>query len=181
MLPPSSQNKIMILGLLVVLILSPIALTWYINKQSSHDSFPLGMKVHSFVVSTLNGTTFPLNYHGKKQLLIFFTAECSSCRSELLNLELLYTQYNSQVEFFAISLSKKEITMMLLSSQSFPFPVFLLNRTTLQDSMKIVNVPTIVYIDDHRIIRHVFVGERTLKEDKTLIQNFCGESFIQKK
>ena len=181
MLPPSSQNKIMILGLLVVLILSPIALTWYINKQSSHDSFPLGMKVPSFVVSTLNGTSFPLNFHGKKQLLIFFTAECSSCRSELLNLELLYTQFNSHVEFFAISLSKKEITKMLFSSQSFPFPVFLLNRTTLQDSLKIVDFPTIVYTDEHRIMRYVFIGERTLKEDKTLIQNFCEKSFMQTK
>jgi hypothetical protein len=130
-------------------------------------------------VSTFNGTPFPLNYHGKKQLLIFFSAECSRCRNELFNLGYLYTQFNSQVEFFAISLSKKEITMMLFSSQSFPFPVFLLNRTTLQDSMKIVDVPTIVYIDEHRIMRHVFVGDRTFKEDRTLIQNFCRESFIQ--
>jgi peroxiredoxin len=180
MLPPTTQNKLMILGLLVILVSSPIALSWFFYKQSPTDSFPLGTQLPSLTVSTLNGTRFSLNYQGKKHILIFFTSECLSCRSELSNLDLLYTQFKSQVEFFAISLSKKEKTKILFSSEKYSFPFFLWKRTALKDSMKIVDIPTIFFIDEQRIIRHVYVGDRTLKEDKTLIRKFCKESFKQK-
>ena len=180
MLPPTTQNKIMILGLLLVLVSSPMALTWYINKHSHHDSFPLGMQLPSLIVSTVNGITFSFNYQGKKHIVIFFTAECSSCQDELSNLKILYTQYKSKIDFFAISLSRLEITKMFLSSQNFPFPVFQWKRTALQDSMKIVDVPTMFFLDEQRIVRNEYMGNRTLKEDKALIQKFCEESVIQK-
>ena len=151
MLPPTTQNKIMILGLLLVLASSPLALTWYINKHSHNDSFPLGMQLPSLIVSTV-----------------------------LSNLKILYTQYKSKIDFFAISLSRLEITNMFLSSQNFPFPVFQWKRTALQDSMKIVDVPTMFFLDEQRIVRNEYMGNRTLKEDKTLIQNFCEESVLQK-
>ena len=171
----------MILGLLVVLVSSPIALTWYINKHSPNDSFPLGRQLPSLAVTTVNGTTFSFNYQGKKHIIIFFTAECSRCQDELSNLKILYAQYKSKIDFFAISLSKLEKTKMLLSSQNLPFPLFQWKRTALQDSMKIVDIPTMFFIDEQRIVRNEYIGDRTLKEDKTLIQNFCEESFIQTK
>jgi peroxiredoxin len=178
MLPPTLQNKIMIMGLLVFLVSSPIILSWYFYKKDSIESLPIGTQVPSLIVSTMNGTTFSLNYRGKKHILVFFTAECLSCREELTNLDLLYSQFRPQIDIFAISLSKLERTKVLLLSRKFSFPVFHWKRTTIKDSMNIVNVPTMFFIDEHRIMRHVFVGDRTLKEDKTLIQNFCGESFI---
>ena len=171
----------MILGLLVVLVSSPIALTWYIHKHTSHNSFPIGMKAPSFVVSTINGTTFSLGYNGKKQIIIFFTAECSSCRDELSNLNKLYEQYKTKVNFFAISMSQLENTKILMSSQKIPFSVFLWTRTASQDSLKISDVPTLLFVDEQRIIRNEYIGNRALTEDKTLIQSFCEEPFTQKR
>jgi peroxiredoxin len=171
----------MILGLLVVLVTSPLALTWYIHHHSSHHSFPPGMMVPSFVVSTINGTIFSLTCQGKKHIIIFFSADCSSCRDELSNVKILYPPYKSKIDFFAISLSTLEKTKMLVSSQNFPFPVFLWKRTAGQNSMTIVDVPTMLFIDEQRIIRNEYVGARTLTEDKTLIHEFCEDSFMPKR
>jgi peroxiredoxin len=180
MLLPTTHNKILIGGLLLVLVSCPFVLSWFFYRHYSHNSFPLGMQLPSLSVSTLNGTACFLSYRGKKQLLIYFSAECSSCRGELTNLELLYKQFKPQVEFFAISLSKKEITRKLVSSENYSFPVFLSNHRAVKDSMKIVNIPSLLFVDEQRIIRHGYAGDRTLREDKMLIQNFCEETFISK-
>jgi peroxiredoxin len=180
MLPTTTQYKIMILVLLIVLVSSPIVLSWHFYKQHSIESYLHGMQVPSIVVSTMNGTTFSLTYRGKKYVLVFFAAECSSCRGELSNLELLYKQFKPQIDIFAISLSKLEKTKTLISSKNYSFPVFQWKGMALKDSMKIVDVPTTLFVDEQRIIRHGYVGDRTIKDDKRLIQDFIEESFQQK-
>jgi hypothetical protein len=98
----------------------------------------------------------------------------------LSNLGLLYAQFKPQIDIFAISLSKREKTILLFSSKMLPFPVFQGERTILEDSIKIVEVPTMLFIDEQRILRHYYVGERTIEEDRKFIQEFCNESFAQK-
>ena len=176
----STESKIIILGLLIVLVSSPIALLWYFYKPDSIESFPLSMRVPSFIVSTVNGTTFSLSSSGKKQVLILFTAECSSCRAELANLNCLYAHFKSQIDFFALSLSNSDITKLLLTSEKYSFPVFQAERNASIDSM-IINPPTMLFVDEQRILRHRYSGDRTLEKDKRLIQEFSNELFIQKK
>lgn len=174
------QKKIVTSGLLIFIIISPLALIWYFQKQDDGKSPFLGMHVPSIVVSTLNGTVFLLNYRGKKQILIYFTVECSHCRNELINLDLLYVEFKPQIDIFAISLSKLEKTMLLLSSRIVSFPVFQKERTSLEDSIKVVDVPTMLFIDEQRILRHIYVGERTIEEDRKLLYEFSNENFTQK-
>ena len=176
----STERKIIILGLLIILVMSPIALIWYFHKSDSFESPSLSMQVPSIIVSTVNGTIFSLTSSGKKQILIFFTAECSSCRAELANLNFLYARFKSQIDFFALSLSNSDITKSLLTSEKYSFPVFQVARSASVDSLKI-SPPTMFFIDEHRILRHRYSGDRTLEKDKRLMQEFSNEIFIQKK
>ena len=176
----TQTKKTTILGLLIILVLSPIAILLYFYKPDSVESLTLAIQVPSFIVSTLNGTTFSLNDKGKKHVLIFFTAECSSCRAELSNLDFLQSQFKSRIDFFAISLSSSAVTKSLVTSEKYSFPVFQAVRNSLLDSMNI-GAPTMFFVDEQRFLRHRYTGDRTLEKDKRLIQEFIDEAFIQKK
>lgn len=174
------QRKILVLGLLITLVSSPIVLIWYFENHNSDEPQLIGMRVPSFIVSTLSGTTFSFDSRGKKHIFVFFTAECSECRNELSNLDLLYGQFKSQIDFFAISLSNSKETKLLLSSEKYSFPVFQGERNALVDSMKIIGTPTIFFADEQQILRRRYVGDRPIGKDRKLLQEFSNESFIHK-
>jgi peroxiredoxin len=180
MLPFTLQNKLLIVTLLGILIVSPLVLSWYLMKWSSHEPLPPGMRIPSLVVSTLNGTKFLLNYQGKKHILIFFSTECARCRNALSDLDGVYVQFKSRMEFIALSLSTLERTKQLFEMKKYSFPLFQWCRSVIKDSLNVTEVPAVVFVDEQRIVRHGYTGDKQIGEVRTLLQKFAGGSFSRK-
>jgi peroxiredoxin len=174
------RKRIFVFISMAVLISSPLVLIRILQSHSDKEYPLVGMRVSTFVVSTISGTTFSLTYCDKKNVLIFFSVECFHCINELSNFELLYNQYKQTINILAISISKPNKTKAFLTSKTYPFPVFQAEESTSQDSMKIFNVPTILYIDEQKILRHYYTGERNIAEERILLRHFSNEGFTEK-
>jgi peroxiredoxin len=165
---------------LAVLISSPLLLMWMIHHRYDKEYLRIGMRVPTLLVSTLSGTAFSLTCCDKTNILVFFSVECSHCINELSNFDLLYHQFKKKINIVAISLSTSNKTKAFLTSRTYPFPVFQAVDDSSQDSMRIFDFPTILYVDEQRILRHHYIGERTIAQDKMLLSEFIHESFTEK-
>jgi peroxiredoxin len=176
---PTIKKKIAALSLLIVLVSSPIILIWYSKKYNLEEPSLIGMRIPSITVSTLSEARFSFDYRGKKHIILFFSIECPKCRNELSNFDSLYSQFKSRIDFFAISLSNLEETKMLVSLEKFLFPIFQGESDTLLDTLKINGTPVIFFVDEQQILRHRYLGDRSLKKDKQLLQEFIDEIYIR--
>jgi peroxiredoxin len=171
------QKRIFVFVSLAVLISSPLLLVRIIQSRYGKEHPLIGTRVPSIIVSTRSGTTFSLTYRGNKYILIFFSVECPHCMNELSNFDLIYNQFKQKINVFAVSLSKPNKTKALLTSRTYPFPVFQAEESTYKDSIKIFDLPTILYIDEQQILRHYYIGDRNIAEERMLLTEFSNESF----
>jgi peroxiredoxin len=174
------QKKIFVLALLVALISSPLLLVRMVQSRHNENHPILGMHIPTLTVSTIKGTTFTLTQRGKKNILLFFSVECPHCINELLIFDSLYKQFGHTINIIAISMSNPNKTDALLASMAYPFPIFQSADSALQDSLKIFELPAILYTDEQQILRHFYFGERTMTEERMLLLKFAEERFADK-
>jgi peroxiredoxin len=158
---------------LASLIIVPIGFLLYFHEKWSIQPLPLGIKIPSSQISTLDGAPVVLdNYQGKKFLLMFFTIECAHCRTELANLNALYPKFNRTMDFFVVSLSSAEETKLFITDKRLSFQIFHQEKNVAKDTFRLVGVPAILLVDELRMLRQQYLGERREEEDEKLLQSF---------
>jgi peroxiredoxin len=173
------QKKLFVFILLAALISIPLVLVRIVQSRYNGNLPALGMPVPSLTVSTMNGNAFHLSQSGHKSVLLFFSVDCPHCINELSHFDSLNIQFKKKINIIAISMSNINSTKALLASRQYPFPVFQSEESASQDSMRIIELPTILYIDEQQILRHLYIGERTIAEERMLLTKFTDGRFSE--
>lgn len=176
-MPTQSKRKLLAFGGLLVIVSLPVALLFFLRSEIVQP-LPVGQPVPRVELVSLKEQT-PMvlgDAKGTKQVVLFFTVECSACQNGLLNFEVLYRRYKARGSFVAISLSGVTKTTEFLHEQRFSFPVAVDEDKTAKEAYRIAAIPALFLIDEHAVLRHRRVGGASLQSDEQLVLSFLNET-----
>ena len=150
-----------------------------LSAQCSKAVIPVGKKMPSITVKTLNGKSINLaNQKGKVVLVDFWATWCPPCRMEIPHLQALYNKYKKQhVEVVGVSIGEgKQTPMEFVKKNKLTYLIGYTDQTEAQSIGKQIQfegIPTTLIIDKKGIIRYADSGfsegmenvlDKTIKE-----------------
>lgn len=123
-----------------------------------------GQKAPDFTLQTLDGESVKLSdLQGKKVILNFWATWCPPCKSEMPHFQDYYEEYAKEdnVEILAVNLTiqdKVKDVDSFVENYGLTFPVLLLDKPGLNNTYKVISIPTTYMIDTNGVIQEQILG-----------------------
>ena len=152
----------------------PVATTFLIERRQNVDALPLGTKLPPFKATFLDGSPFVRDSRNeKKLLLLYFTSQCSHCRSEIAHYDLLHEKYRNELDIVAVSLGTPESSEALKKDLRVNLPI-VAGDSLMARLCKIGVVPSAFCIDEDQVLRCRSTGEHSLLDDEQFVTHFLA-------
>jgi cytochrome c biogenesis protein CcmG/thiol:disulfide interchange protein DsbE len=114
----------------------------------------------AFSIQTTKGETVDLAHHGKKIAIIFWATWCGPCEVELKRInELVKENKISPSDVLAVDLQEDEkLVKEIILRRGYLFNVAIDKSRILTSLYKVRATPTVVFIDDKRIVNWMSTG-----------------------
>lgn len=192
-----SNNMKKVLGALVIIALVGIMLGSFIKnkveeeKKKALDNQPAaqevslnseigigeGKKAPDFTLQTLDGESVTLSeLQGKKVILNFWATWCPPCKSEMPYFQDYYEKYAEEdnVEIVAVNLTfqdKVDNVEAFVNGNGLTFPILLMEEPGINNTYKIVSIPSTFMIDTNGIIQKQIIGPL----DEEALRNYVSK------
>jgi peroxiredoxin len=104
--------------------------------------------------------------------VLFFSANCPHCKTELRNIERLRNAFNGIVQFLLVSRSDEAATGALMDSLGMVIPVAIDEVGRACEKFGVFKVPALFLIDKNGIIQLTSFGEHSLDVRKEQLESF---------
>ncbi|HXF90486.1 MAG TPA: TlpA disulfide reductase family protein [Candidatus Nitrosotenuis sp.] len=139
----------------------PVGVYLYIQNKWVIKPLPLGSKIPSVTLSSVNGDSAETDaLITKKTVLIFFTTSCEHCKAEIAAMNSLYPEFKDAIDFFGISLNTRNETVEFVIEHHMAFPVFFDTTGVAKRQFRIVVVPASYYISRQKKLLKYRAGEQ---------------------
>jgi peroxiredoxin len=119
----------------------------------------IGKPAADFTLNTLKEQNVNLTQYrdGKKAIIFFWATWCPHCRTELKRLAQIHQEIEAKgIKLVVISLGEQRDTVeAYVERNQIPFDIFLDEEQSLEESYRIVGVPTIFFLDEKGVIKLV--------------------------
>lgn len=129
--------------------------TTLLIHQPSVNSEPVSIEQETFQwnLNGVNTNDIDLDsFKGKTYFVNIWATWCPPCIAEMPNIQSLYNEFGSDVEFLLISYENKETLSKYISSKAYSFPVF--SATNTPAFLETTTVPTTFIISNNKIYLH---------------------------
>lgn len=151
----------------------PVVLGLYVQQLGLFDPFPVGKKFPSLREFSIDKDAGILRGPShNKLLLLFFTPECSHCRTEIGHLNELSAKYISDIDIIGVSLDDRQATDALKKELNLKIPIHLADPEKLRNVFKLSILPALFCIDESHTLRRFSIGEHSSAFDEALIREF---------
>lgn len=112
------------------------------------------------------------DFYHKPLAVLFFSANCPHCKTELRNIERLRNTFNGIVQFLLVSRSDQASTGALMDSLGMVIPVAIDEVGRASEKFGVFKVPALFLIDKNGIIQLTSFGEHSLDARKEQLESF---------
>jgi peroxiredoxin len=138
---------------------------WRNSAAKKPEANLIGERLPAAALSTPNGEKFDNAELAKgKVLIIFLSAACDACKTEIGQIKEIYPEISSQIRFYGINVDPKEKQNALAENKDINFPVVLDENREFAGSLAVKGVPTKFLIEDG-VIKKIFLGRFIDKTD----------------
>jgi peroxiredoxin len=155
-----------ILFLSCVLTTATVAMSFAMANPGYIGSTLIGKPAADFTLNTLREQNVNMTKYrdGKKAIIFFWATWCPHCRTELKRLAEIHKDIEAKgIKLIIISVGEQRDTVQAyIDRHQYPFDVFLDEDQALEESYRIVGVPTLFFIDENGVIK---LMDHALPED----------------
>ena len=171
-IPPPPRNRRVALAALIVIVALPVLMLTYLHAKMDIRPLPIGKTIPPINMITLSGKNFAFDsFRNNKTVLMIFSAECPHCIRMLSVFEAMKEKYGKVLKFAALSISKPDTTMKLVSKTLVPFPVFLDKNNAAKKQFRASLVPATFFIDSGLVLRDQLFGEVSEKVEEEAVKS----------
>jgi peroxiredoxin len=158
--PQHTHDRRVALAALILIVALPILMLSYLHAKLNSQPLPIGKTIPLVNLMTFSEKRVALDsLRNSKTVLMIFSAECPHCIRMLSVFQAVKQQFGKGVKFVALSVSKPDTTMKLLSKTSVSFPVFLDKNNVAQKQFRPSMLPATFFIDSGLVLRNELFGE----------------------
>ncbi len=151
------MRYVKILFLSFFLMTTAVALSYAMANPGYIGSTLIGKPAADFTLDTLKekGVNLTKYRDGKKAIIFFWATWCPHCRVELKRLAEIHQDIEAKgIKLIVISLGEQRNTVeAYIDRNQYPFDVFLDEEQSLEESYRIVGVPTLFFLDEKGVIK----------------------------
>jgi peroxiredoxin len=147
-----------------------------INNGSNNQTVIKNIKIKAtdFKLKDLNGKEVSLSdFKGKEVFLNFWASWCPPCKAEMPEMQKLYEETkDSDLVMLTVNLSEDKSTVQkFIDTNKYSFLVLLDTDNIVASKYQIVSIPTSFFIDNEGNIVNKHIGQMTIENMKSYINN----------
>ncbi|WLR43780.1 thiol-disulfide oxidoreductase ResA [Bacillus carboniphilus] len=161
------RKRLIIRTAILLLLISAISYTLYMNFFHSKGSVEIGDKAPLFVLENLQGEEVYLeDLQGKGVFLNFWGTWCEPCKTEMPYMQNQYEYYQGQgVEIVAVNIAESRVAVKkFVEEYGLTFPVVLDKNRDVSSAYDVGNLPATYLIDSDGIIVDIKTGQMTERD-----------------
>ncbi|WP_312473164.1 redoxin domain-containing protein [Neobacillus sp.] len=169
-----------VIAAVVLITLLTVAIVQAMDKQTekpettsqttaNNEGLAIGAKAPDFELKTLTGETVKLSsLKGKKVMLNFWATWCPPCKAEMPEMEQFYKQAGDDIVILAVNIDPQLDVQGFVNENKITFPILLDADDKVNETYKILSIPTTYFIDSKGIIKNKFTGSMKLENMQDL-------------
>ena len=129
-----------------------------------------GKKMTPFSVMSLDGKSFELGYQGYPMVINFWATWCPPCKTEMPEL-MLFTERNTGVEFYAVSIQEDPATIRdFIRQNGIRFTPVIDTTGAAAQKYRVSAIPTTIVVNRHGEIIYRKTGPVTATELENVLK-----------
>jgi peroxiredoxin len=177
----TGARKLQIAAAFTLGVVLPCAVTFWFFKEAgvADKQSILGEDAPDFDATTFSGDVHKLSDHdGERLALLFVNFDCPACVEQLSYLDRLNREISSS-DFGALAISESsyERTCAFVDDFTLSFPL-VIDYGSMTEDYRAEGGPTLVLVDEKRIVRFHKSGQMQLSAMRRLIRDFALEGKI---
>ncbi|MED4271848.1 thiol-disulfide oxidoreductase ResA [Geobacillus stearothermophilus] len=161
------KNRLILRTLILIVLLSALGYTIYINFFVSKEKVKVGSIAPDFILTDLEGKKHQLsNYRGKGIFLNFWGTWCKPCEKEMPYMNELYPKYKAKgVEILAVDVDETELAVRQFRDRyGLSFPIMIDKGSQVLNAYGVGPIPATYLIDKNGKVVKIFIGGMTLQQ-----------------